>query len=76
MYKIKKRGEKMEKMQVFPLEVFVWWETEEGSEDMFLIVSENIEHAVNVGDSKDVAVYELKEKRKVRGIVMTEPIKP
>jgi hypothetical protein len=75
-YKIKKKGKNMNEKNAFPSEVFVWWETEEGSNEKFLMISNDIAQAVNTGESRQVAKYELMEMQKVTGTVLIEEIKP
>jgi hypothetical protein len=75
-YKIKKKGKNMSEKNVFPSEVFVWWETEEGSNKKFLMISNDIAQAVNTGESRQIAKYKLIEIQKVTGTVLIKKIKP
>jgi hypothetical protein len=75
-YKIKKKGKNMSEKNVFPSEVFVWWETEEDSNKKFLMISNDIAQAVNTGESRQIAKYKLIEIQKVTGTVLIKKIKP
>ena len=66
----------MSEKNVFPSEVFVWWETEEDSNKKFLMISNDIAQAVNTGESRQIAKYKLIEMQKVTGTVLIKKIKP
>ncbi len=60
----------MPKVNKFPKSVFVYWDKEGRDGEKYLLVDEDINKIVNVGEEKTVAIYELKGLKTIAGTVV------
>lgn len=54
----------------FPMKIYVTVETDQGT-DPFLLVRDSEGEQLKVGDTREVAIYELTEVRKIKGTYVT-----